>query len=166
MKKYILLSLLSITILTSCKKDSIYIIDQNVKYEYDNFFSEARKRGVNIDSKSLTQVKLMGKLNVISDNGLSAPGYYDSRQKAIFLDTTSEAFKYNLEVLMFHEMGHAILKRDHLNTFLQSPSAPLAIIPKSIMHGNTLPNYQTQLFKRQYYIDELFNANTAKPYWL
>ena len=66
------------------------------------------------------------------------------------------------ENLIFHELGHGILNRRHLNTTLQNGDW------KSIMCGgdkvNDRPwNINYRGMRRNYYIDELFNESTIAP---
>lgn len=67
---------------------------------------------------------------------------------------------FQKEKLIFHELGHTILNRVDDENKLQSGSF------KSIMNSSTQSLYNGfTLEKRTYYIDELFNANTAVPDW-
>ncbi|MDD3080319.1 MAG: hypothetical protein PHH37_14630 [Paludibacter sp.] len=66
------------------------------------------------------------------------------------------------EDLIFHEMGHGILGRDHINTLLENGDW------KSIMCGGDKVgdrpwniNYRGE--RRDYYIDELFDESTSQP---
>lgn len=74
------------------------------------------------------------------------------------------------EALFFHELGHCILGRDHDNNLLPNGD------PKSLMFPDNLTLYsackyaiggscQDNSFKRNYYLDELFNSNTPAPPW-
>ncbi|HET7732487.1 MAG TPA: hypothetical protein VFK73_01515, partial [Paludibacter sp.] len=66
------------------------------------------------------------------------------------------------EDLIFHELGHGLLKRKHLNTTLENGDW------KSIMCGGTKVNNRPwninyKGVRRAYYIDELFNESTPAP---
>lgn len=66
------------------------------------------------------------------------------------------------ENLIFHELGHGLLDRGHLNTTLENGDW------KSIMCGgekvNERPwNINYRGIRREYYISELFNENTIAP---
>lgn len=75
------------------------------------------------------------------------------------------------EALLFHELGHCILGREHDASLLPNGD------PKSIMIPNDLLLYApcvydidpgapcNERFKRSYYIDELFDVNTPVPDW-
>jgi len=66
------------------------------------------------------------------------------------------------EDLIFHEMGHGILGRKHLNTTLENGDW------KSMMCGgdkvdNRPWNINYRRMRREYYVDELFNESTSAP---
>jgi len=66
------------------------------------------------------------------------------------------------EDLIFHEMGHGILGRKHLNTSLENGDW------KSMMCGgdkvdNRPWNINYRRMRRDYYVDELFNESTPAP---
>lgn len=66
------------------------------------------------------------------------------------------------EDLIFHELGHGLLKRKHLNTTLENGDW------KSIMCGGTKVNNRSwninyKGVRRDYYVEELFNENTPAP---
>ncbi|MBS1575616.1 MAG: hypothetical protein JST09_09970 [Bacteroidetes bacterium] len=74
------------------------------------------------------------------------------------------------EVLFFHELGHCILGRNHDNRLLPNGD------PRSIMVEDKRDLYspclypiggscQDNTYKRTYYLDELFDENTAIPQW-
>lgn len=75
------------------------------------------------------------------------------------------------EALIFHELGHCILGRDHDNALLPNGD------PKSMMIENNISIYTpcvyaiggdnscNFVFKRDYYISELFDEMTPIPDW-
>lgn len=75
------------------------------------------------------------------------------------------------EALVFHELGHCVLKRGHKTTRL--PNGAYA----SLMSGKDIEVYATCIYpingdascdlsyRRAYYIDELFDENTPVPVW-
>jgi hypothetical protein len=152
--KNILFFLIVITFF-SCEKDQdigTILIPYQIKYEVETFISEGEKRGINIDLKGL-RFYLRG--NLVNN----WQGYYDGNEHAIYLDTTCLSYIQEKEALIFHEMGHAILNREHKLDTLPNGD------PSSIM-GTPVPIYTGLSFtKRQYYIDELFNQNTPIPSW-
>ena len=76
-------------------------------------------------------------------------------------NTNSDCLKENL---VFHELGHGLLRRLHDNTVLDNGDW------KSIMCGDELPddrssNINYRGMRRDYYIDELFDRHTEAPKW-
>jgi len=72
------------------------------------------------------------------------------------------------ERLLFHELGHCVLKRSHKNGLTDGREF------LSIMQGNGTqsPFYQDRNqfvnysgFRKSYYVDELFDDNTSRPLW-
>ena len=62
---------------------------------------------------------------------------------------------------MFHELGHAFLSRGHDNGKLPKGGW------KSLMSTGMLDYYAVDSlsYKRNYYLDELFDISTPSPWW-
>lgn len=143
--------------LWSCKKDpEIIIIPNEVRYEVETFISEGEKRGVRVDLKGLRII-----LSCNLKNGWG--GYYSHDEHVVYIDTLQPYYVSGgayREVMLFHELGHGLLKREHINDLFISGD------PKSIMHPTRIPNYTgLDIGRRVYYMDELFNPNTIAPEW-
>lgn len=103
--------------------------------------------------------------NVRFDN-LSSIGFfgYCNSDGSIQLDSTSwyvisPAMR---EMLLFHELGHCILKRGHQNRVLNSGDFfSLMFSSDAAQNGGT---YYFG-FRRKHYVDELFNPQTPIPDW-
>lgn len=93
-------------------------------------------------------------------------------QKIISINPGAQCWNNDLELetLIFHELGHCFLGRNHLNERLPNGD------PKSIMIENNISLYSPCIypiggqpcnnsFKRTYYLDELFDESTAVPEW-
>jgi len=66
-------------------------------------------------------------------------------------------------VLVFHELGHAILLREsHRNDRFQSSDYASIMVSESWLLDDF---YIQDLTKRAYYIDELFDPATPAPDW-
>lgn len=147
-----------VSFLSSCKKDpdmSLQLIPDQVRAEVETFISEGKQRGVNVELKGL---EIVLSSNLMNGWG----GYYDHSNHKIFLDTTDFVFKdkETKQRLIFHELAHGILNRQHINNLLPNGDAA------SIMNINIRADWSgLNIFKRQYYIDELFNENTHLPFW-
>lgn len=127
-------------------------IDPEIKPYVDSFVNEAEKRGIYIDVSELKiSFKDLSKYNV---NGRTYP-----TTKRIYIDPNKE-WKWEPEALVFHEMGHLYLKRDDEKSMVDKNGNP-----KSIMNSPGVPSYARSLYRRDYYIDELFNSNTPPPKW-
>lgn len=69
----------------------------------------------------------------------------------VFLNKEHWLFYTDLgkEELVFHELGHCVLHRDHIATWNKG-------IPDSIMYPYTFGDEYYYMFNREYYINELF----------
>lgn len=146
-------------ILISCNKpkEDSYIVPVKLKSYLDNFVNEGAKRGIKLNLQGI-------KIEFIDHPPISgAAGDYDPNNNCIYIDTTSTNYKAGsdyIEQLLFHELGHAILKRGHRDDFLNCCD------PASIMSCCNIAHYfGDRIYKREYYINELFNENTPDPLW-
>jgi hypothetical protein len=96
----------------------------------------------------------------------------NSFQKIISINSkfTCWTIDQELEALIFHELGHCFLGRQHVTDTLPNGD------PKSIMIPNDNVLYPpcsyaiddgpcNKLFRREYYVDELFDETTPVPAW-
>lgn len=90
--------------------------------------------------------------------------FYDPNKKSIFIDTTGENYKKTKEELIMHELGHAVLKRDH--DFSKLPNlcykSVMGNFSNTMYSGWSLPEVY---FREEYYYDELFDQSTIAPKW-
>lgn len=161
--------LASVLFLQACVKEEImvYEVPPNIQPYIDLFESEAAKRGLDINIDNLI---VEFESDLIGPQGEEAAGLCtfqsdNNPTPHIHLDTNSYNWTNNIhhrEILVFHELGHCILNRyEHTNTSLPNGNR------SSIMRGTGEQLYGGNLnfFKREYYIDELFNPNTPPPDW-
>ena len=68
---------------------------------------------------------------------------------------------WDREILVFHELGHALLGRGHKDKSLPNG------LRASIMYGGTIFGLYSEMRSdhRQYYVDELFDPSTEPPDW-
>lgn len=128
------------------------------------FAEEAKKRGVPVDFSALT---LVFTDEMIEVDGQSFCGYafnfkaegppYVEIARSCWDDYTDE----QREILVFHELGHALLQRPHHNDYL--PSGSLASLMNSVHTVGVYDSYT--LVKRDYYLDELFGTADSLPAW-
>lgn len=67
------------------------------------------------------------------------------------------------EYLLFHELGHSILKRNHTNVKFKNGEY------KSLMLDMSAEKFSGVYFyvvRRKYYLDELFGKTETEPYWI
>jgi len=153
--------------LFACKKEElppkVYDVPAIVQPFIDDFIDEAAARGHLIEIDNLI-VEFEGNL----DNGDAAglcTFQTDNSPPHIRLDTTSTNWKNNIysrEALVFHELGHCILdRRGHISDLLPNGNFASIMRPKGEqLYGGTI-----NTFKREYYLDELFDPNTPVPDW-
>ena len=150
--------------LSSCKKESIATYDVDAAFEpyVQLFIAEGAKRGHEIDFNDT------GLLVEFSDKIVDdASGYCYLGQYHIVIDKA----EWNIltdnqkEFLLLHELGHCELNRGHRNDqFINK-------LWKSMMRGDPLSGTQKYQpvafygFRKNYYLDELFNEQTPAPNW-
>jgi hypothetical protein len=119
----------------------------------DSFKHEAQIRGISLDTDGL--VVDFGDLD-----GEAGTSYQGRRKVLIDRDKLHD---YNAEELVFHELSHVLLKRGHDNQKIGKRN----LIVKSLMHKNESAGYEYEglSYRREYYINELFNPSTPAPEW-
>ena len=158
-------------IIPGCGKKNGFVYD--VPAEFDpvvkKFISEAKARGINITINNLI-IKRDSALSFSFCGMSNTISAVNDVQKII-----SIAVPYcwqndvQLETLIFHELGHCILGRQHDNSLMPKGD------PKTIMYADNIGLYSPCLYnlgnpcdlsyRRAYYIDELFNPTTPVPDW-
>lgn len=148
-----------------------YRVPEELEPYVDNFFSEAEARGIILSRDNLIvefgDIKedfICGNCNNVSTN--------TRIQKVITVDNVLKCWRneQQLEALIFHEMGHCILGRPHNDDLLPNGD------PVSLMISNSISAYSpciysidnnpcNKAFKREYYLDEIFDPATPAPSW-
>ena len=163
-KKQISLALLCLVLLNSCKDPKEYRIDPAFTDYLQRFETEGASRGHNFDPQSNGLIIEFANLT----NSTAGLTHYETPirieiDKTYWTDITGKAGEDMMkEDLLFHELGHGLLGRSHLNSTLENGDL------KSIMCGGTKVgdrpwNINYRGARRQYYIDELFNVMTPAP---
>jgi len=134
----------------SCSEPAL--IPNEVRSHVLKFENEAAKRGYFIT------------VEVDIFLGHYETSFYDPNKNAIFIDTASENYKKTREELITHELGHAVLNRDH--DFSKLPN----LCYKSVMGNFSNRMYSgwssaETSFREKYYYDELFNPSVSTPDW-
>ena len=168
--KNLLYFFLIICLFFSCKKDRFEgIIEGELATYIDDFIAEGEKRGVTL-SKSKLEAYLLEEFSVEKEEivcGLGWSDYENNKTQRIEILLREDCWQNRSELarenLIFHELGHALLARDHFNESFPNGSA------KSIMCSGTdgacsnFGVYYGNGLLKDYYLDELFNESTPTP---
>lgn len=156
--------LLVVIIFSSCNDPNEYRVDSAFTRYLARFEAEASSRNISLDINNTGLIIEFASLK----NGNAGLTHFENPVR-IEIDRTywnaiglKEGGELMKEQLIFHELGHGVLKRDHLNQVLENNEW------KSIMCGGTKINNRSwnvnyKGLRRDYYIDELFNAATKSP---
>ena len=167
--------LMAILLLAACDRNDdfkpVYDVPADIQPFIDSFIHEASLRGVEITITNLIVTYDDNPSNAVCGSCNSSASVSDI-QKIVTLKSGAPCWiePPELEALVFHELGHCVLGRLHLSD--QLPNGD----PKSLMVENNVGLYAPCLypienepcdnfFKREYYLDELFNPDTAVPDW-
>lgn len=132
-------------------------VDENLWLYFERFEEEGRRRGVTVD---LRTAQVTGRLSEIEqERVLGQCNYQRNNHNRVTVDetfwnTTSDRGK---EFVVFHELGHCFLLRDHLESALLTGACT------SIMRSGTgtcRDNYGR--LTRETYLDELFDEALAR----
>jgi len=159
-----LFTIFIILLLTSCGDPHEYSVDPAFTKYVQRFEQEAAKRGKDFKLQTEGLIIEFAKLK----NDQAGLCHYE---KPIRIEVDSVYWKkistvagadMMKEDLLFHELGHGILGRKHLNTILENGDW------KSMMCGgdkvdNRPWNINYRRMRRDYYVDELFNESTPTP---
>jgi len=164
----ILILFISILIF-SCSDDgsvSDVNIDPEIQPYVDRFLAEAAQRGINIDLEE-------SGLDIRFEIDISTADYagvcrfrLGSNEIGIDRERWDASSERRKEWLIYHELGHCVLDRDHRNDRFDNG------MWKSLMRGDPLTQEELRvplcyLWERnQYYIDELFDETTVAPEWV
>ena len=130
-------------------------VDQRLWPHFEKFEAAALDRGLRVD---LSLANITGEVIPIHENGVAGSCSYGGRQRSKTIEIDSDfwdrASHHYREYIVFHELGHCYLFRDHLEDCLESG------IWTSIMRSGTLNKcrdfYNSRT--REYYLDELFGT--------
>lgn len=161
-------------LVAGCSDDNGFVPVYNVPADYqafvDTFIAEAAKRGhsIEIDNLIINYDETIEEPHCAKCNSTSKLDF----QKIISVNPNLKCWFTNEEheTLIFHELGHCVLGRLHDESLL--PNGDL----KSIMNRYDLSVYSSciypvdnepcdKIYKRAYYLDELFDESTPVPEW-
>jgi hypothetical protein len=126
-------------------------IEPEVKPYVDRFVAEAQLRGVVLDVSGLT-VRFVDQL-VLTNKGFQF-GYCEDGTVTIVKPYFLAQLDVNREVVLFHELGHCVLNRTHVDGLTQLS------IPESLMIID--PTLLTSYYEtnRNFYLNEVFSYET------
>lgn len=167
--KYLIYFLCIAALFLSCQENTrqdigatTYEVDPVFEPYVQEFIQEGAKRGQDIDFSD-TGLKVE-----FSDQALEdAAGFCYLNRHHIVIDKSrwfsfSESFR---SYLLFHELGHCELDQLHRNDKFENN------IWKSIMRGSPFSGLERRIpvpyygFRKEYYIDELFDPSIPEPDW-
>lgn len=149
--KYILLLFVSSLALFSCSDEDAIETDAALQPYFDIFAAEAALRGFPVDYEA---ERIEGLLQDITDSSIQGQCFRnEDKPKKVIIDTEywANADAFEKEFIIFHELGHCFLGRDHLNSSDNKGNC------LSIMHANPgVCNFSLTEDNRELYLDELF----------
>ncbi|AKD57588.1 hypothetical protein [Spirosoma radiotolerans] len=175
MRPVSLLILLLLAGLTSCQSSSQpepvqYSVPTEVELFVKSFRDEAKKRNNPVSTNNL--IITFG--TAVGEDICGECQLENGKTPRITLNSDAfcwqQASQYERECLVFHELGHCLLTRAHKTD--KFPNGAFA----SLMNPNDVTVYATCRYpignddcdrrpRRDYYIDELFDAGTPTPAW-
>lgn len=148
---YLVCTVITVGLFMQCEKQSIQFSDDELEVYFESFESEAAKRGMDFD---LSAMGVTGHIVQISDEHVAGKcKHFDANPAMIMVDKDfwKDAHDLHKEYVVFHELGHCILGRSHLNSALESGAC------QSIMASdNKVCGFNYSADTRKAYLDELF----------
>jgi Zn-dependent peptidase ImmA (M78 family) len=142
---------LSAFVLSSCfysgMDDDVSRIDPQLKPYFDSFIAECKARGIAVYPNCPKIV-----FGQLSGSGMT---YHNT--ETIVINPSSDAWSMQPEQLVFHELGHLYLHRDHMNK-VDDMNEPVSIMSEQLPFYNV--NFMgPQIFRhsRAHFMDELFS---------
>ncbi len=161
--------------LISCQEEEtfrpVYDVPKEFQSILEQFELEAIARGFDIEIENLI-IKYDEGIEEIYCATCNSKSLDPNIQKIILINPDKCWLNdFAKEALIFHELGHCILGRDHDNSLLPNGDPKSMMVENNIIiyspcvyaiGGNTDCNFT---FKRDYYISELFDEETSIPDW-
>jgi hypothetical protein len=165
MPKKVIIFLFICNLFLGCQKDLVYTVHSDFEIYVERFIEEAKLRGKTFNFHQ------SGLIIAYGDNGNDDWAGLCHYETPIRIEIDREYWnsigkendgERKQEGIIFHELGHGFLKRQHLNDRLPNGDW------KSIMHGKVegqSGNVNYRGFRKKYYVDELFKVDTPVPDW-
>lgn len=156
--------------ISACSPEPVAVSNINVNEAFEpfveSFVKEGAKRGYEIDFSDTGLSIVFGNTPNASASCTEIAGHDSGSHQIIVNKDAWQTLNDSLrERLIFHELGHCELNRVHRNDKFDDGSW------KSIMRGDPLSDADEKLpipyfgFRRDYYINELFNDGVSLPDW-
>lgn len=140
--------------LQSCQQEEglqpLVEIDEQLRPYFERFENEAAARGVD----AIATAETSGKLEAIDgENTVGQCQHFSDSPNVVVVDPEywQKATELEKEYLVFHELGHCLLQRSHLDS-KNADGSCLSIMQSGQNNCRMLYNYNT----RSEYLDELF----------
>jgi hypothetical protein len=177
MRSFLALTLLTVSALIGCQRDSDsqpepaqYTVPAEVEPYVQSFRDEAKKRNNAVSTSNLIITFGTTQSEDVCGQCLLQSGKTPLITLSSDLFCWQQANKYERECLVFHELGHCLLKRGHVPDRLPNGAY------MSLMNPDNVGVYATCRYpiggddcdkrpRRDYYIDELFDPATPTPAW-
>ena len=158
--------------LAACERgfEPVYDVAEDLQIQVDTFLEEAAVRGYELTINNLI-LEYDPELAPSTCGTCNSHSASNSIQKVISINPHCPiTYNEQREALVFHELGHCILGREHDFDLLPNGD------PKSLMAPGNIDLYAPCVykigeencdftFKRGYYLDELFDETTPVPEW-
>jgi len=149
----------------SCKDKDEYTINSAFTLILQHFEDEAATRGKTFNLK---QTGLIVEFADLDENTAGLCHYEDPIRieidKSYWNEISSSAGADLMkENLLFHELGHGLLGRKHLNTTLENGDWKSMMCGGDKVDDGRPWNINYRGMRRTYYLDELFNESTPAP---
>jgi hypothetical protein len=171
--------LLMFSVLVSCHKVEPvfeYRIEPQLEVLVAKFYQEAELRGISLQRNNLI-VEFVENLEDDRCGQCERPKRKREEQRHLKISKIADCWakepSQNQEALVFHELGHCLLNRDHKDDLFPS-GAPKSIMT-TVLNGPYEPcvyvfgedgSVCNKTVRRTYYLNELFNENLEEvPAW-
>lgn len=138
-------------VMVSCEKEEEIFVDTGLLSYFERFELEAAARGITFDYE---EDRIEGHLENIEETDVSGKCQFNSvypDKVTIDVNFWRSASDLEKEFVVFHELGHCFLEREH------TEEATNGNVCKSIMHSGTgTCRNAYSLSTRTNYLDELF----------
>ena len=144
----------------ACHREKTQQVPAEFEPYVSRFFEEARARGRQL---YLSDVDLVIEKTDLADPGINGTCFTRSHRVAIDGQYWDQAEEEEKEWLMFHELGHCVLGREHRND--KTPSGECLSILRGDENGFTCSANLYSALWRGYYLNELFSEKTPLSGW-